>query len=683
MAVTDTREPGVYVTIEDASYVAPPSLVGRTVYTVGVCPKGPHNRVVEVTSQDEFRKLFGEPDFHKTTQTHYCMDAALAYTGKGLYVRVMPEDSTLANAMILEAEEEEESIGTSEEFTFKEDSDTVSVDSEVIDELSVGQWIYADDDEDDFTDARQIISIDKDENEITLDKEYTGSTSDWEEKLTTAKVYTPYEINNEEISQDTWYEEKSDLDSEVVYAITANGAGDYYNKLKIRGSRNIEMEKMYVDDDGEVKYPYLFMNIAVYEEKDDGTDRKLEGPWLVSLTKKNPEGATIRELSSGQILYIQEVVNQRSELIRLVAGEGVEKLALPESGGSANIEESNARRKHIMLLMSSGTPVGTEMHVDSGNAVQLDNGTNGTSDEDETVDLYSTAGNLQLEDKIRGDAARAFSGELTSIDGTIEQMREVTYPWFTPDYIVSGGWDAATQDKARDLAWHRQDCFHLGDSTHNVSASDDLDSRLDDVPWNHWTSMLYGQFRRLRDNFTGEEMNITPVYHAIQNHLTTDANYFIAEPVAGIEKGAITEPIKLAYKPNHTERGDLIDAEINPTIYEPDGIYFLTQFTTWKRLSILKRAHAAKFVAYVRKMVPPLLKDILQRKGTDYWINQAQFRVSYFLSKFKDSPTEAYKALDDYSVSVEFDDVASELNVYINMKPIRAIERINVFIIVE
>jgi len=44
---------------------------------------------------------------------------------------------------------------------------------------------------------------------------------------------------------------------------------------------------------------------------------------------------------------------------------------------------------------------------------------------------------------------------------------------------------------------------------------------------------------------------------------------------------------------------------------------------------------------------------------------------------------EAYKMLDSYSVNVEFDDISSELNVYIHMKPIRVIERINVYIIVE
>ena len=157
-------------------------------------------------------------------------------------------------------------------------------------------------------------------------------------------------------------------------------------------------------------------------------------------------------------------------------------------------------------------------------------------------------------------------------------------------------------------------------------------------------------------------------------------NDFIAEPVAGIEKGAIQEPIVLAYKANHTERGDLLEKELNPVIVEPQGKYILTQFTTWKRLSVLKRLHVAKFVAYVRKTLPVLLKDLLQRKATQFWINQANIRCNAFLSKFIEGPTERYSILKSFSINVEFDDVYSELNVYIDMTPIRAIERINVFI---
>jgi len=263
-------------------------------------------------------------------------------------------------------------------------------------------------------------------------------------------------------------------------------------------------------------------------------------------------------------------------------------------------------------------------------------------------------------------------------------MPECVYPWYEPDYIITGGYSATVQDGGRQLAEYRQDCICLADTgAYVTSYFSDLTARLDDVPWNTWTAALYVQYRKIFDPFTGEWIWMTPVYHALERHLYCDGAYFLAEPVAGIEKGAISEPITLAYKANHTERGDLQDAELNMVIVEPQGKYILTQLTTWKRLSVLKRLHVAKFVAYVRKVIPTLLKDILQRRATQYWIGQAQFRVSNFLSKFLESSVERYSVLKTFTVSVVFDETSSELNVYIDMTPIRAIEKINVFIIVH
>ena len=51
MPVTDWLSPGTYVTIEDASYVAPSLEVGRTVFGVVLCDRGPHNRIVSITSK--------------------------------------------------------------------------------------------------------------------------------------------------------------------------------------------------------------------------------------------------------------------------------------------------------------------------------------------------------------------------------------------------------------------------------------------------------------------------------------------------------------------------------------------------------------------------------------------------------------------------------------------------------
>jgi hypothetical protein len=197
--------------------------------------------------------------------------------------------------------------------------------------------------------------------------------------------------------------------------------------------------------------------------------------------------------------------------------------------------------------------------------------------------------------------------------------------------------------------------------------------------------MIYTQYQRMFDQFTGKYLWFSPVYNAIERHLEVDSKYWIAEPVAGIEKGAIQAPMTLSYRPKITELQDLIDKELNPVIVEPDGTYILTQLTTWKRLSIMKRAHAVKFVHFIKKRIPSLLKDILQRKMTAFWINLADQRVKAFMARYVDGAngsSERFTAISTFSCQVIADEARSELNVILTIKPIRAIESINVSILV-
>lgn len=680
MAITDRREPGVYVSIEDLSYVASTPNTGRAVYCVGVCQKGPHNRIVQVTSQAEFHQTFGQPNFYKTSKSHYIMDKAMQYSGRGYYVRLTPDDAKQANVLISKTDSTESNLSTLITGVFSwAESDEVVCTTDVSSDLSVGDWIYSETETDSgYIYAKQIIALEVESDStttITLDSNYAGTTGD-----AAAFLFTPYETTtpgyDATLALPT---ETADLNTNDVYGFYATGAGAAYNNYKIKGNRNVELEKMFVDDDGIAEYKYLFMDIGVYEVNDiTGAEALVEGPWRVSLIDNTPDGIRIRDLSSGQPLYIESVINNNSKLIHCCVGAAMQDLR-----NSSALDKSTEYRKQVMMLLSAGQPPATSFTVvDPG--VSLASGFDGTTDGIGGDSLYDdTTGFINIDENIEGLATQAYNCSMTGIDGSIAQMREVTYPVYQPDYILTGEWPAATQNGGRQLADLRQDCIHLGDSTYQTSYSNDLDARLNLVPWNNWTSALYCQFRRRRDEYTGQYMVVSPVFHAIENHLAVDGNYFLGEPVAGIEKGAIAEPIELVYTANHTERGDLGDAELNLTIVEPEGKYFLTQFTTWKRLSILKRLHAAKFVAFVRKSVPPLLKDLLQRKGTDFWVKQGQSRVDYFLSKYMGSNVEALNMLTNYSVNVEFDEVASELNVYIGLTPVRVIERINVYIAVS
>ena len=241
MPVTDRREPAVYVTIEDASYVAPSLEIGRIVYGVILCDQGPHNRIVTLTSKEAFRQMFGEPDIRRVSQTFYQLDKALEYTNKVMVCRVVPEDSYWANSAVKISSTASTPIA-GVDYNFVQDNNVITPQSQnAYDEFEIGDFIYADGDT--VTEACQIISKDDSSGfSFVLDKGYSGAS-----KTASAVKYTPYIVESQANISDVGDMPDTDLDS--IYYFYALGAGAYYNNIRIKGTRNVELEKMYTDDD--------------------------------------------------------------------------------------------------------------------------------------------------------------------------------------------------------------------------------------------------------------------------------------------------------------------------------------------------------------------------------------------------------------------------------------------------
>lgn len=687
MPYLDRREPAVYVDIEDMSYAAETIETGRTVFSVILCDRGPSDQIVKIRSQLEFHNIFGKPNFLRTSQTHYLVDAALKYTGNCLVIRVVPDDASWANMAIKENPDKVDTICLEFHFTNSENivtvnkhtllhgaiihgvNETETIETEIA-KLIEGIWICSEVDKSEQ--MAQVVSVDTTSSSseiiLTLDRNYSGSTV-----TSPADIYETIKFESMTDINNVGY--FNNPDGDVVYYFYANGAGKYYNRLVVRGNRNNDLEKYYLDENDLPKYKYMFMDIGVYEIQDNGNYKLLEGPWVVSLIPRYPDDVgQVIDPTTGQYIFIETIINDNSNLIRCMAStrDPITDEPNAEFPAVEKLIESENKRLQVMLALSAYKPYNLPNQIKSPSGIRLENGTDGTGQ-------YNSTGNIQPNDQLLGKVAQAFSGQLT--ENGIDLIREQVYAPYQPDYIVCGGFPAWVQNMARDLSAWREDCITLADTGSLYNTPDkDIKARHDQVPWNTWTAMLYTQFRRITDIYTGRKFWITPVYHAIQRHLYCDGVYFLSEPVAGIEKGAIEDPIVLSYKGNHTSRGDLGDVELNVTIDEPDGIYFLTQFTTWKRYSVLKRGHVAKFVAYLKKSMPPLLKDLLQRKATQFWINQATIRVNSFLNNFLEGPIERYASISKYSSSVVFDEQSSTLDVYISIWPLRAIERINVTI---
>lgn len=393
----------------------------------------------------------------------------MQYTGKGLFIRVVPDDAQISNVVIKENVSPITVVGTGNEFTFTEftgvkpsrldtsywssgvvnsgtfdenqyqadlayyqneyqNAKYVTVDQSVFDDFVEGDWIYPNQAPEAPEDSRQIVSKDYENFKYILDEPYKGATTGWGTITAGACKHVPFSSSVSTLPWDTNWSSEWDTEQNTIFHFYATGAGKYYDGLKIKGARNVELEKMYTDENGNPKYKYMFMDMAVYYEEEEG-DKLLEGPWTVSLARKTPDGALIRDLATGTNLFIEDVIRDRSDYIVCIAGADSQKLSLPNSDINNPISERN--RFHIMLLMSNDTPVGTGAYVPLGNALNFGGGYDGTTD---GTPLYDpNTGNLYQSEQIWGRVKQGYMGSLTSVDGSIEQLREVTYPWYLPD----------------------------------------------------------------------------------------------------------------------------------------------------------------------------------------------------------------------------------------------------------
>jgi len=443
MAYLDRREPAVYVDIEDKSYVEPAVESGRTVYSVILCDRGPSNQIVHVRSQEEFHNVFGRPNFLRTSQTHYQIDAALQYTQSTLVVRVTPDDAYYANSAIKENNTGEPvaaqfvfTNGLKEVTMQKLDTSDPSYSSEIygsttdldaeIKKVQIGTWIYADGDN--ASVAAQVVNMETDLETnvvtLTLDRPYEGGSQNG-----TAYTYLPYsEFSLSDVDSEDLF---TNPDGDVVMYFVARGAGKYYNKLCIRGTRNTDLEKYYLDENDEPRYKYLFMDLAIYEQADNGNMRIVEGPWVVSLSPRYPDDGNnsangqVINPTTGEYIFIEDVINDNSNLVRCICStrDPITDEPNAEFAAVSKLVDDEDKRLQIMLMLTAYTPIGLTNISSTTKGISLKQGSDGTGQ-------YNTSGNIQPSDQLLGKVARAFGGQLT--DKGIDDIRETVYPIFQP-----------------------------------------------------------------------------------------------------------------------------------------------------------------------------------------------------------------------------------------------------------
>jgi len=632
-----TTMPTIDIYVQDVSYVEPFFSGTREVFIPLLAPKGPEE-IKLMTSPSEIERTYGKPDPEKYSfGLHMALKASL-YTNNVYILRVLPDDAAFANKVTDVAIQDYSPNPT----VSANATDATEISLNGVSGIAAGDKIVFGSD---VTHIYTVTAVDTSNNNITIDKPATVSSGVAVHKVPEITLTSISGANDVSAIDGVF-----GSDANAVFVFYPVGRGEYYNRIKLLFVRNTTLEQMFVDDNGNPLFPYMFVDIYVYEEKDDGDLKLLEGPHTVSLVPKI-NGQTVRSLTSGRELFIATRINQDSEFIRVAYNPNtVDNLY---GTGAGDVEATLARK---LLIESFASPT------------SLENGSDGS--------LFDSYGHLNF-DVVRTLISSVYDGTYSD---ECSKLLDTQFMYYKPDYVVDWSNDLTIKSAIREFCDVRKDVLGLISMPDNSNYSQDVDSRLNDVPYNTYNVMLYSQYRQMVDPYTGKEVWFPPTYHALECHLNTDNTLGVAEPVA-MYKAAIQDPIKLRYEVNFAQANELTNRQVNPTVKTPDGTFIPTQFTAYKRLSILQRAHTVKVLHVFRKEIPTILKDLLQRKATTRVVKEAERRVRNYLKDWVEGgPLFTKEALKWFKLNVNYSDEKQTLFINIDLKFIGSIEHIVVSI---
>jgi hypothetical protein len=263
-----------------------------------------------------------------------------------------------------------------------------------------------------------------------------------------------------------------------------------------------------------------------------------------------------------------------------------------------------------------------------------------------------------------------------------EVIHEVLYPELDFDYVPDWTEDIDVMAEIVQLADEIGFTMPIIALPRSISTNEDYRKRVEDLYMSSFNTALYSGQNNDHHYLESDGTYITcsPAYYALLNHLNIDSQISITEPMANIVKGQLpVAGAKLSYIAKSPDIEKLRFVQVNTIIKETDGIYFIDQLTTYKSASKLSRINVVKVIHRMRKDIPRLLKDLLQKKATANIINQAQNRVTNYMNRWVLTDNNQQDGIFlEVNVNSYFIEEELKLIVSVAVRPVGTIEVIEV-----
>lgn len=544
-------------TIDESFYSEPASV--RTIMSLHPCftPRGPDNKIVQFTDSpfESIKRYYGTPKYSKYGQAyHTCLQwAEQGY--ETAICRLMPEDATFANIMLVYKKSKEELAHLTSAFTYDEGQPSKQINVDTVEKLAAGMKVFIDDIEYEIESA---VDNTKDHGTITVT--FTENIGQ-DIQNNTALIIKKKEIVSKHVADaknvkamTDELDKVVDLNQEEVEVpfllFYPSGRGIDYNKLSVQFILSEDLKETYKD--------FVVYTIRVFDKRESGIDYMLaDEEYQFSFY---PDAMDV----NGSNLVLSETLTTYSKFLQYHYSDFRIKQVLCDIAGLDISSASDAEIYNNDIFM------GSTKFEDINNS-RFKGGSDGS--------LWTKEGTINW-----GSKEQVESGELNNatnllkafFNGTIDSAL-LDRRWCPAKYIFDNNYPLIVKMAMSTLvSGQRDDIRAIIDTGFRTNEEAELAFRKNQFTVDNCNVAIYPNNGTTIDKYNGQKISVTSSYNVCKLYAKVKNQYGFHYAIGGWnDKGKLDEMQVMAYSPNLEYRNQFTKAQFNTIVSDPDGEFYL------------------------------------------------------------------------------------------------------------
>jgi hypothetical protein len=629
--------PSVHSRIIDNSFVFQTAAGTTVLFACGKAVKGPDNILTRLTTKDEAKFIFGEPNMPITGQSMYNVYNWLGAGGEAYFIRVLPGDAEYSNIVL--------SLGL----------DNVNGSKTVVPLISnVGS------------------------------KNTVGTSAASLEAMETL-VNTAPDMANTSAMTDVLGTGHPVPSTTKVYPLAVfypYGRGKAYNKMGIRLS---------VKDGLDNTYDFRTYGLEITAKDITGADVVVDGPYTVSFEKTAKD-------RSRESLFFANVLNKYSKFLKVAIADeyedrmeevrsfiidfdmgvdgtaghdpdisGVNPLHLDvffgkersgvqvyASGQGTASPSFTAAAIHHNQGVKFATPKVNNVDVpnpedyqdnwktlsfapDLSDVCYLMGGHDGTWGPVYDKSADPTGANPALWVQIADFSEESLLNKAykAEIDSVILDKKQYLF-----DVLLDGNNPASVKNAMSEFAdVMREDCVAILDCGFQATAQQTIDFRHGSISMSNFRTAIFGQDAVVYDEYTGQNIKVTMTYFLAKKIPANDEQFGVQWSFTGPRRGTISGFDQINFFPNEMWKESLYKAQVNYVEKDPKRINFGTQLTAQTVNSALSNINNVRALMRIKRDVEAMMDEYRDEFNDAITHESMSYNLNSYLQKWVSNRT--------------------------------------------